>query len=153
MIEIIGIILVAFILIISVSQVFMRYVLKISFWSAQELILYSMIYMVMLYGGVLLYKGQHFKLDYFINILYERFPKIGKIIKVFISLLLISFFIYLLILSWDSVINAQRQRTVSLKVSMAVPIFSVFLGFAICIYYQLLVIIKDLTAFKINTKK
>lgn len=121
-------ILIGFITIIVIAQVFFRYVLEQPLSSSEELARYCVIWLVMLGFAVLVRQSGNVSVTYFA----ERFSsKIQKILRISVHFISSVFFIVMIVYGFDLSIKAMIQVTPATGfrmglVDLVIPIAGVF---------------------------
>lgn len=126
----------------AVLNVFLRYVMDISFQMIEEICRYSIIYGAFLYVGPLIKKGEHLKMDILQGLLKEKHKRVMNLL---ISILLFAAFAYL---SWSSTIWTMslftlKITTVSGIMLMVIPALAIPIGMILGTVYALVQIIYD----------
>lgn len=126
----------------AVINVFLRYVLDMSFQILEELCRYTIIYGVFAYIGPLIKKGDHLKMDILQGLLKGKWNHLNNL---FISIILLVSYIYL---SWSGIVWAfsllsMNVMTVSGIMLMFIPAIAIPIGMLIASLYSVLQIFVD----------
>ncbi|MBM4761824.1 TRAP transporter small permease subunit [Bacillus sp. B15-48] len=131
----------------AVINVFLRYVLDMSYQIIEEICRYAIIYGAFLYVGPLIKKGEHLKMDILQGILKGKSKLTNQLI---ISILLLAAFVYL---SWSSIawtmsLFSLKVTTVSGIMLMFIPALAIPIGMILGAFYSLLQLIQDIYKFR-----
>lgn len=126
----------------AVINVFLRYVLDMSYQLIEEICRYAIVYGAFLYVGPLIKKGDHLKMDILQGVLKGKTKAANQL---FISILLFSAFVYLSYSSviWVMSLYSLNVTTVSGIMLMFYPALAIPLGMILGSFYALLQIIHD----------
>ena len=124
-------------IIVSVSvmiQVFCRYVLNNALSWPEELSCYAMIWYSMVGIGYATQKGQHLKMDAFINLLPEKARAFFNLLA---DIALFGFFVYIVRYGVECVLLSMREGQLSpaMRLPMWIVQFSLLLGAALSIIH------------------
>lgn len=126
----------------AVINVFLRYVLDMSYQAIEEICRYAIVYGAFLYVGPLIKKGDHLKMDILQDVLKGKTKAANQLI---ISILLFAAFIYLSFSSiiWVMSLLSLNVTTVSGIMLMFYPALAIPIGMILGAFYALLQIIHD----------
>ena len=124
----------------AVANVFLRYVLDLSYQVIEEICRYAIIYGAFLYVGPLIIKGEHLKMDFLQSILKG---KTKAAIHLFNSFLVFASFVFLAWASivWTMSLLSIKVTTVSGVMLMFYPALAIPIGMILGALYSLLQII------------
>lgn len=115
---------------VMVLQVFFRYVAGYPLIWSEELARFLLVWLTLLGSGYAVRKNLHIEMPYF----FDKFPeKTRYILQILINLLCISFFIYLIPYSLETVIRQHNLTSTSLGIPLSYLYIAVPIGFSILI--------------------
>ncbi|WP_458413483.1 TRAP transporter small permease [Schinkia sp. CFF1] len=134
----------------AVVNVFLRYVMDMSYQLIEEICRYAIIYGVFAYIGPLIKKGDHLKMDILQGLLKGKRKFVNEI---FISILLFASFVFLFRSSfiWTASLLSMKVMTVSGIMLMYIPTLAIPIGmFLGCLYsaFQLIIDYRNLLHYK-----
>ena len=125
LIELICSVLLCIMVVVTFAQAFNRYVLKGSFFWAEEAAIWSMIWITMLGSSVAMHHHTHTRIDFVLNSLP---PKVRKWVEVFDYLLIAAFLAFLGWYSLPVIQKTSRLISPGLKFPRSVLFFSILVG-------------------------
>lgn len=138
-----------FIVVITLVQVFFRYVLNDALSWSEELTRIIFIWMTFLCGAVAINQTRHMRVDTFINLLPER----GKLMaNIFVHILLAIFMVVLTLKGFEMVDKTSRIVTGALRWPRSVFFLPLVLGGGFMFFFCIRVLYNDLTTL-IHEKK
>lgn len=120
----------AVVCILNFSQVFGRYMLGSSFNWAEEIMRYSMLWVMMLGGTAAIYRGDHMAVDTLLDTLPPRFT---HLIRSFLFGIAAIFCALLVWYGWPAALANARQSAAASGVPMIVPYMAIPIGGALMI--------------------
>ncbi|MDQ1001814.1 TRAP-type C4-dicarboxylate transport system permease small subunit [Neobacillus niacini] len=126
----------------AIINVFLRYVLDMSYQIIEEICRYAIIYGAFLYVGPLIKKGDHLKMDILQGFLKGKSKSINNLL---ISILLFAAFVYLswACIIWSLSLLSLNVMTVSGIMLMFIPALAIPIGMLLGSLYAFIQIIHD----------
>ncbi len=126
-------VIVAFMVIVLFMSVVMRYVFSAPLFFAEEMSILAMIWMTFLAGAILVRQDKNVIITVFADLFGERVQRGIRIFADVISVVMIAVMLYL---SWELVDKLALSTTPALRLSEAWFAWSMVIGFAIMLLYQ-----------------
>ena len=123
------------IFLVTLLQVFFRYVLNAPLMWTEEVARYLFIWGVVLATGLGLQKGTHLGIDYFIDFLPK---KIISIIKIISDVLIIGFSSVITVFGFDLLLKVSSNLTPALKISLGFVYAAIPIGGLLWIMYSII---------------
>lgn len=128
-------------IILIIIQVFFRYVIGQPLVATQEIVRYSMVWVVMLGSTVAIRNRSHIRVSFFVDLL----PKKIKKIIVFLGYIMVVIFSLILVFNgWNLTLRAMAQMATSTKIPLGYIIVSLPICGLLSAIYTLELIFKDL---------
>ena len=125
-------------------QVFYRYVLEAPFPESQEIAVYSMVWVVMLGSTIAVYKKSHIA----VNFLVDRLPENAAFFVRLIAYAALAVFFYLLITEgWALTMRSMRQMSPSTGIPVGYVMISIPFSSAVSLLYVFEQFVLDCKAF------
>lgn len=123
------------------TQVILRFFFKSCLPWAEELVRYTIIWVVMLTSGILVKDDELIKVDFFDKFWPENIRKYRDLIYQFLILIILA---VILIEGWDQAISGLKTRTTSLQIKWFWPYLSIPIGIILMIFYSIVSIINKI---------
>lgn len=130
----------AFIFVMVVIQVFLRYLFKFSFVWSEELIRYLMIWMVMIGSALVQSKNDHIRIDFFPML---AGPRGRRVMETLFRLCILTFLAVILVKGVAMVYFNRLFESSGLRISMLWPTLAVPLGALLIGFYTARDLVRD----------
>lgn len=141
-------ILLSVIVVLVLVQIGSRYLMHNPTTWTEEAVRYCFVWLVLLGSVKAMQLGRHLALEIITD---KMSPKVGSIYQIFMSVIMIIFFVVITKAGLEILSTVQVQKSPTLQISMAIPMSSIPVGCGIMAIQQLMIIfncIKSLRAGK-----
>jgi len=136
-------VLIAFLSIVTFSQVVARYVFEAPLSWSEELARFLLLWLAMLSAAYAFKIKAHFALQFVVNSVPQ---KMQKIISQFVSLLVILFLVGFLYNSFKFVLGVEGHLAPALQIPMEIPYSACIVGSMLMLFYVLKTFLKDISS-------
>lgn len=129
-----GVIAIGTIALVSFFQIVSRFTFNSSIPWSNELVQITMMWMVMVCAGAMLWRGGHFSLDY---LLQPLAPSLQRALRMISAVLIAGFSIFLIIIGWRLSMSQMSQEIASLGISYGVVYLAMPVGASLMLVFAI----------------